>query len=652
MSITNPTAVFCDLCASIFSEDSYEWWERYWESDPGSFEFLIGYPRQHHASLRSLEFAVEQGCWICTQLCAADPGLITRSSQDFRAIRYRLVRSDLAYKQGFDLKFACSGDDIIVTVQVDDELQTTTYRRLARCSQDQTSTGHGEVASLAHWWLLECIQCHKTCSNLASGDWKPSRLLDISQDNIRLVLTRDEETVGPYATLSHCWGREKFPVLNSNNLLQFLAGVHLNAFPRTFRETIETARRLDVKYLWIDCYCIIQGDDADWESQAPQMGKVYSNSLVNIGAAEAAGPTEGLFRQRRPHVNHRPSITIWWSPKQQLNPRIFRLHVFYRPRLSTLPAMHNHITNLGKCRLYKRGWVAQECILAPRMLSFTSDHIIWQCSEMVSCEKELRVEHPLKYSSAHMFWTLSGFSPEKVNGPSYVERWLATLRRYLISQLTYRDKDIIKAISGLGIVFEQLTGDLFRHGILGPTLPRALLFDTRGPCQTHCVPSWHWSSGGERPYFPSTVTRDVKGSGYKKNLPLAYVFMSDDCKPLAASPSSRDFWPNLLCIGRLGDPDTWGAKIVLDEPASSPGYGDGLGEGSKSSSDCKEVACLPLTYDLMDMWKNADCGVMIRGLALRKSDNGAYRRLGTFYNTMHLSMTELTKHKPQLVVLE
>lgn len=44
---------------------------------------------------------------------------------------------------------------------------------------------------------------------------------------------------------------------------------------------------MDIRYLWIDCLCIIQGDEKDWQTEANMMQSVYANALINVAASDA-----------------------------------------------------------------------------------------------------------------------------------------------------------------------------------------------------------------------------------------------------------------------------------------------------------------------------------------------------------------------------
>ncbi|KAB2571067.1 hypothetical protein DBV05_g10263 [Lasiodiplodia theobromae] len=59
------------------------------------------------------------------------------------------------------------------------------------------------------------------------------------------------------------------------------------------------AARLDqVRYIWIDSLCIIQGDKQDWFEQSRQMADIYGNAFLNIAATAATDSYEGLYSSR------------------------------------------------------------------------------------------------------------------------------------------------------------------------------------------------------------------------------------------------------------------------------------------------------------------------------------------------------------------
>ena len=70
--------------------------------------------------------------------------------------------------------------------------------------------------------------------------------------------------------------------------------------PKTFRDAVDCAHRLGVRYVWIDSLCIIQDSNEDWLHQSSLMAEIYAMALLNIAATSSANAEEGLFHVRDP----------------------------------------------------------------------------------------------------------------------------------------------------------------------------------------------------------------------------------------------------------------------------------------------------------------------------------------------------------------
>ncbi|OCK78635.1 heterokaryon incompatibility, partial [Lepidopterella palustris CBS 459.81] len=116
----------------------------------------------------------------------------------------------------------------------------------------------------------------------------------------RLCETRDLPPTTPYATLSYCWGRLQFFTLNESNYESMLQRINVSKLTKTFREAMETAKRLEVWYIWIDSLCIIQDSQEDWRIESALMGQVYEHSHCNIAASKAENGGDGCFTMRKP----------------------------------------------------------------------------------------------------------------------------------------------------------------------------------------------------------------------------------------------------------------------------------------------------------------------------------------------------------------
>jgi hypothetical protein len=110
-----------------------------------------------------------------------------------------------------------------------------------------------------------------------------------------------QEIVGRYVTLSHCWGKADFIKPTAKNSEKWQNGMHVAKLPQTFQDAIEFAYQLDqVRDIWIDALCIIQGDEKDCLAQSALMHEVYMHSHCNISATAAVDSTKGLFFGRNP----------------------------------------------------------------------------------------------------------------------------------------------------------------------------------------------------------------------------------------------------------------------------------------------------------------------------------------------------------------
>lgn len=136
------------------------------------------------------------------------------------------------------------------------------------------------------------------------SDFVPTRLLDISgppETAVPVIETATTTIHGPYCSLSHCWGKPDFVQLLDNNRKSFMTdGVPWSMLTNNFKQAIEVARFLGIRYIWIDSLCIIQKSAKDWICEASKMHLVYRYSYCNIAIADSVGQYGGAFRDREP----------------------------------------------------------------------------------------------------------------------------------------------------------------------------------------------------------------------------------------------------------------------------------------------------------------------------------------------------------------
>ncbi|KAI0466808.1 heterokaryon incompatibility protein-domain-containing protein [Xylaria cf. heliscus] len=658
-----PEVILCKLCTSIFSESSYEQWSKWWQKWEQMPERKRNYgwsldpfpfPRQLHQSLKSFEDSVKEGCYLCFRFNKQEKYWDELSFP----LKFRLrvpSKHEEQVMRTYELSFSDAHDITKGTFYIRPASSLSVVQQLSYQSKCRAWTGHHDIARIAKHWVGECLTSHDGCLKPSSSGWKPLRLLDVSKDKIKLVSGASEEVRQHYyVTLSHCWGTRPFDVLTFENKQRYYEGVDMSEFEPTFRETITTVRQLGFRYLWIDCYCIIQGTDekalVDWKSESLRMGQVYANSILNIGALESTGPADGLFRARPPGaINGK----ITWSPTEQDGPTAFypmqrdMPAVFDPTRETQIPDMDT----LRHSPLMSRGWVIQECAMAARMLSFGRSEIFWQCSElfgnenaMISARSSISLTKAFPFCMLENAGTVHRPGTERIKSQSMLNRikfqWIGILNAYCNARLTYPQKDLFVALDGIGAEVSKLSGGLYKYGMLDLTLPGALLYtykrEIRPFRQEENKPTWHWSSCYPRSNF-SDLNRLYYGLAQYNNalFPLAYAFMSGSCTPLP-DESSKDFWPNMLLIGRL----------MKERPV-------GIHEDMYITLHDIVEYYLPLIATGKSFGGNF--GVGFHGLTLVQSDSGAYRRVGIWRASGDDDRnfgSKILETRPRLIVLE
>lgn len=207
----------------------------------------------------------------------------------------------------------------------------------------------------------------------------PTRLIDVGDAGIRLVdtatlLAEDQR----YAALSYRWGDTNILLTTTDSIRDRMTDIPPDSMPKTIRDAVTATRRLGLRYLWVDCLCIIQSDEDDWRREAAGMGDVYINAHCTFSTHAAKHADDGflaesLQRERvyacGGHVDGEPfqdEMTAYNkfvdSPEDTDPP--FASDAFFVSKGSY--ARHH----LDGSELSSRGWVLQERVLSPRLIHF------------------------------------------------------------------------------------------------------------------------------------------------------------------------------------------------------------------------------------------------------------------------------------------
>ncbi|KAF1832274.1 HET-domain-containing protein [Decorospora gaudefroyi] len=228
-------------------------------------------------------------------------------------------------------------------------------------------------------WLEDCSNPesdnfeHQNCRT--KGDSIPTRLIDvgtIENSTLQLVETQEERILNTgYIALSHPWGDPKnhppFCTTRGEVLEAFKKRIPYEELPATFKDAIYCTQRLNVRYLWIDSICILQGDDGDFKEESTRMENVFSGAYCVLAASRAKGQRDGFLGPRQRH----DFVTFQRGDEKP----------FY-----VCKTIDNFNKDVIEGSLNKRGWVLQERALARRTIYFTERQTYFECGNGIRCE--------------------------------------------------------------------------------------------------------------------------------------------------------------------------------------------------------------------------------------------------------------------------
>lgn len=339
-----------------------------------------------------------------------------------------------------------------------------------------SNTKSDESLAFALNQFKTCAEEHEECNKARDANWLPTRLIDVGEGladtgTVRLVLTKDLERSTGYCTLSHCWGTKEFLKLKQENLDSFISEIPIESLPKTFRDSLFVARKLGLRYIWIDSICIIQDDPNDWLNEASQMHEVYANSLCNICATGSQDSSGGLFVDRDPTAFRSCDVRIPWLGDGGR----FRLYDLVMWRTEVIEAPLN-----------RRAWVVQEHLLSPRQLHFGSLQILWECLHASAAEQfphglpkaipnlshaSRQQLHNIRYN-ANDDGDAAAASRERTVMHS---SWSTIVERYMQCSLSHACDKVI-AFSGIARRFEAIMKDECVAGLWRENMENGLLW--------------------------------------------------------------------------------------------------------------------------------------------------------------------------------
>ncbi|KAJ4005495.1 hypothetical protein NW766_011044 [Fusarium irregulare] len=299
--------------------------------------------------------------------------------------------------------------------------------------------------------------------------------------SLRLVDTKQDNVVGKYIALSHCWGKlskeERFCTY-IDNIQDLRQQIPFERLPQTFKDAVTATRSLNVEYLWIDSLCIIQEDPEDWKYEAARMEDVFHSAYCTIAANSSTSSLDGFLGYRRERAVI--GITTAQGP------------------LYLAQAIDDFGRDVERGILNTRGWVFQERALSRRTIHFTSTQVYWECGHGIHCETLAHLRNPeseLLGDSNFPNYGLQKYKDDSIRLIQYLYRTYSGLS---LTNTTDRSKALLGLEKPLGRTFKSRA----EYGTLSAYFERLLLWqrDQTPPLidipypDGDAVPSWSWIS--------------------------------------------------------------------------------------------------------------------------------------------------------------
>lgn len=350
-----------------------------------------------------------------------------------------------------------------------------------------------------------CLDDHD-CRDEGSPKVLPTRLIEVrthggtsSNTMARLCEAEDFSADTSYLTLSHCWGSNTIFTLTKDNLETLKCDIPVHQLPDLFKDALHMTIQLGIKYIWIDCLCIIQDCQDDWAYEAARMGDIYRYARCNIAASGYEDGKTRLLKERTPlpllnFPLYLDLVLVCDKKTVGHDARTPYKGVYVR---CDSREFYDAITD-GP--LNSRGWVAQERALSPAILHFTPKQMWWECRSHTASECFSDINLP--WDKEHRNNALGPDTLRSLSQKSDIRdvllKWNNFVGFYAGTNLTV-ESDRFPALTGIARVFGELTKDNLIAGFWEKDLIQSLLWtvsDLDGakkiPC-TQLAPSWSWA---------------------------------------------------------------------------------------------------------------------------------------------------------------
>ncbi|KAI1152464.1 heterokaryon incompatibility protein-domain-containing protein [Nemania diffusa] len=375
--------------------------------------------------------------------------------------------------------------------------------------------------------INQCIASHQRCGDVKAQPL-PRRIISVGLKSDKMIkLLEESQERARYACLSHCWGNTESIKTTRENLNDHRIRIPWEHLPKLYHDVITFCWELEIQYLWIDAFCIIQDDTNDWEEGSSKMATIYENSYVTIAATSAHNHDSRCTTQLAPEHHWREVGRICQTKLSTSFPILMRATLPHPAELTmNIPRADNRVMY----PLLSRAWAYQERILSPRVIHFLHNELMWECRHGLECECQDLTPSSITSRSYVRTKNIDAASLEKLCGKDDCtcgksQKWGRILEGYVNLGLTVPG-DKLPAVSGLARRLQGPQQDRYLAGISESDLPAALFWLPPHPGASRgCLPrseplvapTWSWASISRSRVF---APLENACSGRKKRFPV------------------------------------------------------------------------------------------------------------------------------------
>ncbi|KAH8724354.1 heterokaryon incompatibility protein-domain-containing protein [Phaeosphaeriaceae sp. PMI808] len=465
---------------------SEESWMRMFCGEPiDSTLQLCSYCR--HYMLRryaALQIRDDPGCPSCELIASA---FLSNATQDVAEdIRIRVWHTAMPYHSKFtsvDISFVTNDDS------GEEERAGSTLCIKTLCENIPVHIPAEINFESCIAWLTSCKHEHgPECEqkNLPSRYLTPLDIILV--DVIENRIDR-RTTASKYFALSYVWGgavnlKTTTQNFGSHHQPGYLANNSL--LPQTVADAILLTRHMGVRYLWVDCICVVQ-DSTQKHQDLANMDVIFSQAELTIVAAGSEDADSGLPGVRC--GTRRRRIT---SKTQGSN--VLELH---------FPSDRNSI--LQGTRYEARAWIYQELLMSKRLLFVMENQAIFHCdrSQWSESRPQETPHEPSRIGFGHN--NLQSRLSLLDDSNRIVRSYFTMVKEYTKKQLSFTS-DIENAFAGLASIIQHwCEGDPIIHGLMSSFFGYSMMwaFGNVQPVLSHQhgavigqrragFPSWSW----------------------------------------------------------------------------------------------------------------------------------------------------------------